>query len=146
MPADQDRPVRRGVVGIVVRRRQLLVIQRSNCVEAPGAFCFPGGAVEPGETEPEALRREFQEELGVIARPLRRLWQSQTDWNVHLAWWSAELDSPETMRPEPSEVAAVHWLTLSEIAQLPELLSSNQRFLEALQRGEFSLPLAGEPS
>ncbi len=59
---------RRGVVGVAVREGQLLVIRRSQTVEAPGAYCFPGGAIDPGETEQDALRREFQEELALTVR------------------------------------------------------------------------------
>jgi (d)CTP diphosphatase len=132
-------PVRYGVVGIVVRGGRFLVIRRSRSVEAPGAYCFPGGAIEDGETQPEALCREFREELGVSIRPIRRVWQSRTDWSVELAWWLAELPPRSSLQPCHKEVASTHWLTTEQIRGLPNLLSSNGQFLDALQRGEFSI-------
>lgn len=132
-------PVRHGVVGIVVRGGRLLVIRRSDLVEAPGAYCFPGGAIEKGESESAALEREFAEELAVAIRPVRRLWQSRTDWNVELRWWLADVNEESTFTPDSREVASVHWLTIDQMRQLPGLLSSNLMFLDALQRGEFSL-------
>jgi len=139
MVNEEHQSVRHGVVGIVVRDGQLLVIRRSMSVEAPGAYCFPGGAIEDGETEAEALRREFTEELGVSIKPVRRVWRSRTDWNVELAWWLAELPEHRSFRPNLAEVAETHWLTTDEIRGLPNLLSSNLQFLDALQRGDFSL-------
>jgi 8-oxo-dGTP pyrophosphatase MutT (NUDIX family) len=126
-------------VALVVRDRRLLVIRRSHLVAAPGAFCFPGGGIEPGETEPQALIRELQEELAVTVRPVRRVWHSLTPWNVELAWWAAELDPLATPVPHPLEVASVHWHTPAETASLPGLLEGNQHFLVALARGELTL-------
>lgn len=135
----EHQSVRHGVVGIVVRDGRLLVIRRSMSVEAPGAYCFPGGAIEEGETEAEALGREFIEELGVSIKSVRRVWRSRTDWNVELAWWLAELPQHASFRPRAKEVASTHWLTIGEIRGLPNLLSSNSQFLDALERGDFSI-------
>ena len=70
-----DDPGRRGVVGVVVRDGRMLVIRRSRSVVAPLVYCFPGGGIEAGESEEEALVREFREEIGVTIRPVRRLWR-----------------------------------------------------------------------
>jgi 8-oxo-dGTP pyrophosphatase MutT (NUDIX family) len=133
---------RNGVVGVVVRDQRLLVIRRAECVAAPGMICFPGGAIESGEDEPTALVREFQEELDVTVRPLRRLWSSIAPWKVALAWWLADLDSAAQIQPNPLEVAEAAWLTIGNLGQLPDLLPSNHDFLAALAKGEFSLDLA----
>jgi|GEM_PF-590734 len=130
---------RRGVIGVVGQQNKLLIIRRSQWVRAPGAYCFPGGHIEPGESEEAALVREFREELHVDVRPVRRLWQNATTWRVDLTWWLAAADPDSIYVPHPPEVESFHWLTLDETAALPGLLDSNRVFLEAVRRGELSL-------
>jgi 8-oxo-dGTP diphosphatase len=109
---------------------------------APLRFCFPGGAIEGDETEEAALVRELKEELGVAAKPVRRLWESVTPWNVHLVWWLADIDGQTALTPNPAEVDSVHWYTPTELAALPDLLESNHAFLQALATGQMDLSLA----
>ncbi len=131
--------VRWGAVAVIVREGRFLIIKRSQHVIAPGMFCFPGGGIEPGETEELALIRELQEELSCNVKPMRRLWEYVSSWRVHLAWWSAELNLDSRIVPNPQEVESVHWFTPEELATAPNQLESNQRFAEALARGEISL-------
>lgn len=130
---------RRGAVAVIVREGRFLVICRSRHVVAPGAYCFPGGAIEPGESEEEALVREISEELRVRIRPIRRVWQSITPWDVALAWWGSEFDATQSITPNPAEVESVHWLTPDEMTGLSGLLESNHAFLDALAAGEVEL-------
>ena len=137
-PTIPDDPGRRGVVGVVVRGGRMLVIRRSRWVVAPLVYCFPGGGIEAGEAEEEALVREFREEIGVAIRPVRRLWQCVTAWKVDLAWWLAEMPPDATPVPNPDEVASIHWYTPEEMARLPDLLDSNREFLKLLARREIN--------
>ena len=139
-PPPEPTPLRRGVAAVVVRDGRLLVIQRSRLVEAPLAWCFPGGAIEPGEDEPAALIRELQEELQVAVRPVHRLWQSVTDWQVELSWWLADLADGGEPAPNSDEVADAVWLPPSQLRRLPGLLSSNHAFLDAHDNGRFRIP------
>ena len=132
-------PRRRGAVAVIERSGALLVIRRSQAVVAPGAYCFPGGGIEPGESEEQALVRELIEELQVEVRPLRRLWSSVTPWNVELAWSRTELPAGAIPQPSPAEVESIHWHTPAEIARLPGLLESNRQFLAAIERREIVL-------
>ncbi|MGD9722574.1 MAG: NUDIX domain-containing protein [Pirellulales bacterium] len=134
-----DAPRRRGAVAVVLRRDRFLVIRRSAHVVAPGALCFPGGAIEPGENEEQALVREFQEELGRAVRPVRRVWQSTTPWRIELAWWLAELPEHAEPQANPAEVESVHWLTREEMLAHAQLLESNRQFLAALAAGQIVL-------
>ncbi len=131
--------VRRGAVAIIVRDGRCLMIRRAEGVVAPGAYCFPGGGIEDGETEREALCRELREELNVVVEPVRRVWESVTPWGVHLAWWTARLADPTSIRPAPEEVADVFWQTWDAMRALPGLLRSNVAFLDALERGDIVL-------
>jgi len=130
---------RRGAVAIVVRDGRLLVIRRSRHVVAPGTYCFPGGAIEQGESEAEALTRECREELHADVRPVRRLWQCTTSWGVWLAWWLCEMPPGQTPIPNPAEVESVCWCTPAEMAGLPDLLESNRIFLERWAAGRIDL-------
>ncbi len=130
---------RRGAVAVIVRQGQLLVIRRSRWVVAPLRFCFPGGTIESDETEEATLVRELQEELAAVVKPVRRLWESVTPWNVHLAWWLADLAPQSQLTPNPAEVDSVYWYTPAELAALPDLLESNRVFLQALDAGKIDL-------
>ena len=135
-------PHRKGVIGIVVDRDRLLVIRRSKSVIAPGYYCFPGGGIEAGETEPEALRREFLEELALEIEPTEQIWQYTTPWQVRLSWWLAERVDSEQPIANPDEVESVHWFTLAEIYKLGNRgLPSNRAFLDAIDREDVRLPL-----
>ena len=127
------------MVAVAVRNECLLVIRRSALVVAPGAYCFPGGGIEGEETEPAALIREIQEELGLDILPVRRLWQSVTPWHVELAWWLVRLPVGVEPVPNPAEVANCEWCTPQAMRRLPGLLESNLAFLDALAAGQICL-------
>lgn len=120
-------------------RHQFLVIRRSRWVVAPRAYCFPGGAIEPDESESEALVRELREELHAEVRPVRCVWHSITPWQVRLAWWLSTLAPEAALEPNPAEVESVHWLTAEAMLELPELLESNRQFLTVLATGQIDL-------
>ncbi len=129
----------RGAVAVIVRAKRLLLVRRSSHVVAPGMLCFPGGTIEEGETETEALCRELQEELRVAVEPQEVLWRSTTPWGVDLVWWRADMLQGQVPTPNPAEVDSVHWTTLDEMPQRTDLLESNREFCRKVQRGEIRL-------
>ncbi|EOL8970793.1 pyrimidine (deoxy)nucleoside triphosphate diphosphatase [Cronobacter dublinensis] len=56
------------VAAIIVREGRLLLAQRPATGDQAGLWEFPGGKVEPGESQPAALARELSEELAIEAR------------------------------------------------------------------------------
>jgi 8-oxo-dGTP pyrophosphatase MutT (NUDIX family) len=143
--SSQTRPStrrKRGVVGIILRQGKICIIRRSQTVTAPGLLCLPGGGIEAGETEEEALVREMQEELAIDVVALRRCWRSVTSWGTNLAWWLAELDPSQDPVPNPDEVAEVHWMTPDQIRQADGMLASLPAFMDAWENGEVDLDLS----
>ncbi len=91
MKRSADNPVV-GVLGIIRRGDRLLIIQRSKRVRAPLTWCFPGGHIEPGETQAAALVRELQEELHLDVEPGEHLTtQTKHDGRLILHCWSATI-------------------------------------------------------
>lgn len=139
---DDSIPIRKcGVVAVIGREGKLLLIRRSDNVAAPGKYCFPGGAIEAGETQEMALVRELQEELGVEVEPVQPLWESLTPWGVHLIWWKARLSPEAAITPNPKEVAEVLWMKPRDAFAASDLLESNRQFMEKVLSGEISLDL-----
>ena len=109
-----------------------LLIRRSEEVAAPGKVCFPGGGVEVGEDLVTALVREMQEELGVSIRPVKQCWKWESpDRPLTLFGWIAELLDDE-LRPEPTEVSEILWLTAEEAIEHPDAMPTNRDFVTCL--------------
>lgn len=50
---------------IIIFPSGILAVQRSERMSLPLTWEFPGGKLEPGETEADCLRREIREELNI---------------------------------------------------------------------------------
>jgi 8-oxo-dGTP diphosphatase len=59
--------MKRVVAALIVKDSKLLVCQRTRHQTMPLKWEFPGGKIEEGEQPRDALRRELEEELGILA-------------------------------------------------------------------------------
>lgn len=124
------------VVAAVFRREgRILVARRPPSGERPGQWEFPGGKVEPGESEPEALAREIREELGCAAEvgPLiLRHRHAYPDLSVELAFYECRL--AEGCEPRCLGVAALEWAPAGSLASY-DFLEADRAVLGAIGRG-----------
>jgi 8-oxo-dGTP diphosphatase len=121
-----------GVLAIIQRDQQLLMIQRSRFVRAPLAWCFPGGTIEPNEAVETALVREVREEVGLVVRPGRLLMtQTKHAGKLVLYCWSAEILSGELV-PHPQEIAEIAWMTPDEVRVKEGVLPGTTDILDSL--------------
>ena len=127
---------KQGVIAITRREEKFLVIRRGLTVAAGGTICFPGGHIEPGEEEHEAVVRECHEELAAVVEPRQCVWRSVTTWGTSLAWWTVTLKGEGDLVPHPIEVAEILWLSVEEMLADPTLLEGNRPFLEAIRDGQ----------
>ncbi|HYM77407.1 MAG TPA: (deoxy)nucleoside triphosphate pyrophosphohydrolase [Candidatus Dormibacteraeota bacterium] len=59
--------MKRVVAALIVTDGKVLVCQRTRHQTMPLKWEFPGGKIEEGEQPRDALRRELDEELGIVA-------------------------------------------------------------------------------
>ena len=57
--------MRRSVAGIAIEEGKVFIARRKAGGDIGGKWEFPGGKVEEGESDADALRREFFEEFGI---------------------------------------------------------------------------------
>jgi 8-oxo-dGTP diphosphatase len=118
----KDRSLPRVIVAaaIIVDGR-VLAAERSAPPEVAGRWEFPGGKVEPGETDAQALARECLEELGVRVTVGERVGP-----DVPLAHGRAVLrvfavELLDGDQPQALEHAAMRWLAADELGTVPWL-------------------------
>ena len=108
------------VAAIIHQEGRILATQRGYG-EWKGMWEFPGGKMEAGETEEEAIVREIREELCVDIRVERKVCTVEYDYpqfhlRMHCFWCSIaegvlELKEHQSARwLEPTEWESVEWL------------------------------------
>lgn len=99
---------------------RLLVVRRAR---APGAglWTIPGGRVEAGETDHEALRREVREETGLDVTVGRLLGTVEQDAGEGAVFVIRDyMCAPEGGDLRPGDDAAdARWVTAQELRRLP---------------------------
>ena len=61
------------VCAIIEIENKTLVVQRSESMKLPLKWEFPGGKIEPNESEEDCIKREIREELNIEIILLKRL-------------------------------------------------------------------------
>lgn len=69
----------RVVAGVVINSGQVMIARRLARLRMGGLWEFPGGKVEPGESDQVALVRELREELNILVEVHEFLGQSIHD-------------------------------------------------------------------
>src|SRR6266480_4282096 len=124
-------------VAVAVRREdgKWLMVRRSKNVGSPLKVCFPGGTVEAGESQEQAVVREMQEELGLKVRPVKRVWKHEfPDKPLTLWGWIAEVENSSHLKVNEEELAEVLWMDAKEGRSHPDGLPTNRDFLFCLGR------------
>jgi 8-oxo-dGTP diphosphatase len=105
------------VGGAVVRDGRLLAAQRAHPAEIAGKWELPGGRVEPGESDADALRREFAEELDVEVTVGGRIGQDVplSDRKVLRIFQVRLVDG---RRPRALQHRALRWVSAHELADV----------------------------
>lgn len=110
-------------------RGRVLAGQRAHPPALSGRWEFPGGKVEPGESEPVALVRECAEELGVTVRVGVFLAEAPLPGGRRLRLWRASLTSGQ---PQAREHLQLRWLGAHELDEL-DWLAPNLPLLERVR-------------
>lgn len=103
------------VAAAILRDGRVLAAQRSSPAHLAGGWEFPGGKVEVGERDADALARECREELGVEIEVGEHLGDSR-DGELRMSLYAASLRDG-TPRPLQDH-SALRWVTLGGLASL----------------------------
>ena len=118
---------------IIIRDDTIALIERYRA--GRHYYVFPGGGVEPGETDRQALFRELREEAGLRdPKPGRRLWRAQfvtPEFASPGGGWLRQRDDVYLVRVRRADVSVPNlvdeqviehrWWTLAELERSPEL-------------------------
>jgi 8-oxo-dGTP diphosphatase len=105
----------RVVAAVIEHDGRYLITQRNANAVLPLLWEFPGGRIEPDESETHALLREVKGRIGVeveVGPKLGEHFHDYTTYQVQLTMYSCKL--PAEARPYPAMVADLRWVTSRE--------------------------------
>lgn len=109
----------RVVAAVVESEGRYLITQRRPTAVLPLLWEFPGGKVEPGETDAQALKRELMHRLGVeieCGKLISFVSHPYEHYAVDLFLYECRLVTPKL---EARNVNAFKWVPSSEFEQYP---------------------------
>ncbi len=125
-------PIKVVAAALYDRDGRVLIAERPPGKHMAGRWEFPGGKVDSGESERQALLRELREELGVQvgrSEPFMRLTHTYPDRVVELSMWIVESYEGE---PQSLDGQRLKWVHPAQLAE-ENILDADVPFVEALR-------------
>ena len=124
------------VAALILRGNEILCCQRTEHQALALKWEFPGGKIESGETPAQALRRELDEELGIVAQVGREITQIlhtyQNGNSVNLHFYLVERYDKELQNRIFRDV---RWVKRGELPSL-DFLDADKELVQQLAAGE----------
>lgn len=105
----------RVVAAVIERDGRYLITQRNAGAVLPLLWEFPGGRVEPDETEAEALAREVKGRVGVDVQVVEKIGEHHHEYahyDVYMMMFKCTI--ADDAQPYPATVNDLRWVTSRE--------------------------------
>lgn len=124
------------VAALILRVDDILCCQRTEYQALALKWEFPGGKIEAGETPPQALHRELEEELGIkaeIGREVARILHTYQNGNsVNLHFYAIDRYENEL---ENRIFREIRWVKRIDLPTL-DFLDADKQLVRQLAAGE----------
>jgi 8-oxo-dGTP diphosphatase len=125
-------------VSVALKRGDRLLLVRRGRAPSAGLYAFPGGRVEPGETDEQAVVRELAEETGLAAGAVHFLREFLLEPSApgapgfRLRVYGSDWQGGEPVAMDDADHAG--WFTLSNMRALPIIPSVLEMAEQVLAR------------
>lgn len=135
-------PLPHKIIGVAVisnDQGQILIDRRRPEGTMGGLWEFPGGKIEKGETVEECIKREINEELGIVIEVGKHLITIDHTYTHLRVTLTVHHCRHLTGIPQPLECDEIRWVSLDELDQFafPE---ANIEIIAVLREGDRSHP------
>ena len=123
------------VAGIVINQNKILIGKRKDEDIGGGKWEFPGGKIEIGETNSEALERELYEELGISVKIGKELmnYEHMFKTTIYNISFMEIIDYEGEIRNNAH--SEIKWVKFSNLLKY-DFISGDDRFIQSFLKSE----------
>lgn len=122
--------MKQAVAVVIKEGDKFLLIKRAKKGEAEDYWCPITGAIEQNETQEQAVIREAQEEMGIIVKPIKKVWECYTEDKQYLLhWWFVKLID-NRIKINPDEVKEYKWVTYEQTKNIGMMFKADLVFFK----------------
>jgi mutator protein MutT len=123
------------VAGIIINQNKILIGKRKDKDIGGGKWEFPGGKIEVGETNSEALERELYEELGISAKIGKELmnYEHMFKTTIYNITFMEITDYEGEIRNNAH--SEIKWVKFSKLPEY-DFISGDDRFIQSLLKSK----------
>ena len=123
------------VAGIIITQNKILIGKRKDKDIGGGKWEFPGGKIEIGETNSEALERELYEELGISAKIGKELmnYEHMFKTTIYNISFMEIIDYDGEIRNNAH--SEIKWVKFSNLLEY-DFISGDDRFIQSFLKSK----------